>query len=95
MDRLVIDDARSSTVPEIRGLGRTLRQWRTPSLAWRSTGASNGPTEGLNSFIKQIKRVSAGFTNFAHYCTRSLLAIGGCDWNLAALPPRKIAKSPF
>ena len=84
----IIDDAKISDVPEIRGLGRTLKQWRTAILAWHTTGASNGPTEGLNSIIKKIKRVAAGFTNFAHYRTRILLAIGGCDWNLIALPPR-------
>jgi transposase len=27
-------------------------------LAWHSTGASNGPTEDLNSIIKKDKRVS-------------------------------------
>ena len=75
-------------MPEIRGLGRTLRQWRTPILAWHNTGASNGPTEGLNSIIKKIKRVAAGFTNFAHYRTRILLAIGGCDWTLIGASPR-------
>ena len=84
----IIDDARTSPIPEIKGLGRTLRQWRTPILAWHTTGASNGPTEGLNSIIKKIKRVAAGFTNFAHYRTRILLAIGGCNWNLIALQPR-------
>jgi transposase len=48
----LIDDARTSAVPEIKGLGRTLKQWRNPILAWHTTGASNGPTEGLNSIIK-------------------------------------------
>ena len=66
----IIDDAKISDVPEIRGLGRTLKQWRTPILAWHTTGASNGPTEGLNSIIKKIKRVAAGFTNFALYRDR-------------------------
>ena len=84
----IINDARTSTVPEIKGLGRTLKQWRTPILASHSTGASNGPTEGLNSIIKKIKRVAAGFTNFAHNRTRILLAIGGCDWTLIAPQPR-------
>jgi transposase len=84
----LIDECRASTVAEIRGLGRTLKQWREPILAWHSTGASNGPTEGLNSIIKKIKRVAAGFRNFAHYRTRILLAIGGCNWNLIGAPPR-------
>ena len=79
-------------MPEIRGLGRTLKQWRTPILAWHITGASNGPTEGLNSIIKKIKRVAAGFTEFAHYRTRILLAIGGCDWTLIASHPAKLRR---
>ena len=48
----LIAETRASTVPEIKGLGRTLKQWREPILAWHTTGASNGPTEGLNSIIK-------------------------------------------
>ena len=51
-------DSIRRTVPEIKGLGRTLKQWRGPILAWHTTGASNGPTEGLNSIIKKIKRIS-------------------------------------
>jgi transposase len=84
----VIDDSRHSNVPEIKSLGRTLKQWRTAILAWHTTGASNGPTEGLNSVIKKIKRVAAGFRNFAHYRTRILLAVGGCNWSLLATTPR-------
>ena len=82
----VITECKDSTVPEVRGLGRVLKQWRHPILAWHTTGASNGPTEGLNSIIKKIKRIGAGFTNFRNYRTRILLAIGGCDWTLIGLP---------
>ncbi len=82
----LIDECRSSTVAEVRGLGRVLKQWRGPILAWHTTGASNGPTESLNSIIKKIKRIGAGFTNFRNYRTRILLAIGGCDWTLIGLP---------
>jgi transposase len=35
-------------VPEIVSLGATLARWRTEILAHHDTGASNGPTEGLN-----------------------------------------------
>ena len=38
----VINDARTSTVPEIKGLGRKLKQWPTPILAWCSTGHRTG-----------------------------------------------------
>ncbi len=86
----IIEDGRTSDVKEIRGLARTLKQWRDPILAWHTTGASNGPTEGLNSIIKKIKRVAAGFTNFAHYRTRILLAIGGCNWALLTTNPARL-----
>ena len=55
-------------MPEIKGLGRILKQWREPILAWHTTGAASGPTEGSTQVIKKIKRVSAaGFTNFARF----------------------------
>lgn len=34
-------------------MARTLSQWREAILAWHTTGASNGPVEGLNSMIKK------------------------------------------
>ena len=80
VDTLIID-CKESTVPEIRGLGRVLKQWRDPILAWHTTGASNGPAEGLNSIIKKLKRIGAGFKRFDHYRTRILLACGGVNWN--------------
>ena len=66
----------------------TLKRWRNQILAWHTTGASNGPTEGLNSIIKKIKRVAAGFRSFTNYRLRILLACGGCDWTLLGTPPR-------
>lgn len=44
----------------------TLKRWRNQILAWHATGASNGPTEGLNSLIKKDKRVAAGFRSFTN-----------------------------
>ena len=61
---------------------RTLRRWRTQILAWHTTGVSNGPTEGMNALIKKVKRIAAGFRNFAHYRLRVLLHAGGCNWHL-------------
>jgi transposase len=69
-------------VPEVKGLGRVLKQWREPILSWHTTGASNEPSEGSNSIIKKLKRVATGFRRFDHYRTRVLLAIGGVNWNL-------------
>jgi transposase len=62
-----IAGCRSDTVPEIRSLGATLARWRTEILAHHDTGASNGPTEGLNLLVKEVKRCGRGFENFEHY----------------------------
>ena len=45
-------------------------------------GLDGDPSEGLNSIIKKVKRVAAGFKNFDNYRVRILLACGGCNWNL-------------
>jgi transposase len=45
-------------VAEVRSLGVTLASWRTEILARHTTGASNGPTEGLNLCVKKVKRLS-------------------------------------
>lgn len=85
---LLIAYCATSTASEIQGLARTLKQWRDPILAWHETGHSNGPVEGLNSLIKKVKRVAAGFRNFSHYRLRILLACGRCNWSLLGTPPR-------
>ena len=74
----IIDDAKASAVPEIKGLGRILKQWRDAILAWHTTGAASGPTEGLNSRPsgRSNEYPPPGFTNFVHF------------------DPAKIAKSP-
>ena len=45
-------------VEEIRSLGKTLSSWRNEIMAHHRTGASNGPTEGLNLAVKKVKRLS-------------------------------------
>ena len=44
------------------------------------TGASNGPTEGLNLPVKRIKRCGHGFQRFENYRLRALLHAGGVAW---------------
>ena len=75
-------------VPEIQSLGRTLRAWRTEILAHHHTGASNGPTEGLNLCVKKVKRCGHGFRSFEHYRLRVLLHAGGVTWPDRPSPPR-------
>lgn len=64
-------------VGEIRSLGRTLARWRTEILNHHTTGASNGPTEGLNLLVKKVKRAGHGFRSFVNYRLRVLLHAGG------------------
>ena len=64
-------------VPELRRLARTIDAWRPELLAYFDTGgASNGPTEAMNSLIKKVKRVGHGFRNFDNYRLRLLLHCG-------------------
>jgi transposase len=65
-------------IPEIRRLGRTLKQWREAFLAYFDTGrASNGGTEAINGLIELHRRLARGFRNRDHYRLRMLLIGGG------------------
>jgi transposase len=77
----------ADVVAEIRSLGDTLRRWRTEILAHHETGASNGPTEGLNLLVKEVKRCGRGFENFEHYRLRVLLRAGKPTWPNRPTPP--------
>jgi transposase len=89
---IVLDKAiagcRADEVAEIRSLGATLASWRTEILARHSTGASNGPTEGLNLCVKKVKRCGHGFRRFDNYRLRVLLHTGGVTWPERPSPPR-------
>jgi hypothetical protein len=74
-------------VEEIRYLGPTLASWRTEILEHDNTGASNGPTEGLNLRVKKVKRCGHGCRTFHHYRLRVLLHAGGITWPTRAAPP--------
>jgi len=68
----------SCPIPEIARLGRTLKQWREPFLAYFATaGASNGGTEAINGLIELHRRVARGFRNRDNYRLRMLLIGGG------------------
>jgi transposase len=81
-------------VDEIVSLGRTLRSWRTEILAYHATGASNGPTEGLNLLVKKVKRCGHGFRRFEHYRLRVLLHTGGITWPTRPTPPKIRTRYP-
>lgn len=83
-------------VEEIRALGRTLSRWKTEILNHHHTGASNGPTEGLNLVIKKVKRAGHGFRRFDNYRLRCLLHAGGITWPNRPTPPRiRTRQSPL
>jgi transposase len=84
----------ADVVEEIRSLANTLSSWRTEILAHHQTGASNGPTEGLNLCVKRIKRCGHGFKRFEHYRLRVLLHAGGVSWPSRPCPPRIRTRSP-
>lgn len=97
---LLVDKAitacRADTIPEIRTLGNTLSRWRQEILNHHHTGASNGPTEGLNLVIKKVKRAGHGFRRFDHYRLRCLLHAGGVTWPNRPQPPRiRTRQSPL
>ena len=83
-----IAGCRADEVAEIRSLGNTLASWRTEILARHTTGASNGPTEGLNLCVKKVKRCGHGFRRFDNYRLRVLLHTGGVTWPERLSPPR-------
>ncbi len=39
----LIEDCREARAPEVRGVARTLKRWRSQILAWHTTGASAPP----------------------------------------------------
>jgi len=93
LDKAIVGCKRDE-VEEIRSLGDTLERWRTEILNHHRTGASNGPTEGLNLCVTKVKRAGRGFTCFEHYRLRVLLHAGGVTWPRRPSPPRIRTRSP-
>jgi len=85
-----IEGCRTDWVGEIRSLGGTLSRWRSEILNHHATGASNGPTEGLNLLVKKVKRAGHGFRSFTNYRLRILLHAGGVDWPSSRPSPPRI-----
>jgi transposase len=94
IDKAIIGCA-DDEVAEIRSLAKTLTSWRAEILAHHDTGASNGPTEGLNLCVKKVKRCGHGFRSFEHYRLRVLLHAGGVTWPDQPRPPRIRTRPPY
>jgi transposase len=87
LDKAIIA-CRADDVPEVATLGRTLGRWREEILNHHRTGASNGPTEGMNFCAKQVKRAGRGFATFNNYRLRVLLYAGGVTWPATIQAPK-------
>lgn len=77
-------------VDELERLARTIARWEPGILRWHRTKLTNGPTEGRNLVIKNIKRTGYGFRNFDNYRLRLLLR-NGAPWQtrpVASIRPR-------
>lgn len=67
-------------IPEVAGLGLTLRAWRTQVLAHFDTdGVSNGGTEANNLIIETTRCLAHSFRTLDRYRRRILLAASAPD----------------
>jgi transposase len=73
---------RRAMPPEVRRLGRTIKNWFDKIANFHVARVSNGPTEALNNLIKRIKRIGFGFRNFENYRIRALLYAGRPNWRV-------------
>ena len=74
-ERELVDWHRWATVHDVEETNRfagTLRRREHEILAYFDTGLTNGPTEGTNLIIKQVKRQGFGYTNPHNYRLRVL-----------------------
>ncbi len=79
-------------IPEIKRLGKTLKQWREVFLAYFDTSsANNSGTEAINGLIELHRRIARGFRNRESYRLRMLLTGEG---SLTPTSSRKSHLSP-
>ena len=70
---LIILNLKSEDDGELIRWGNTLRRWREPILNHFNNDTTNGFTEGCNTKIKMLKRVSFGLRNVEVYWRKMLL----------------------
>jgi transposase len=59
-----------SQIPELQSFTKTLDHWLPQILNYYDCNITNGPTEGLNHKVKNIKRRAFGFRNYKNFETR-------------------------
>ncbi len=62
----------SSSLPELKELLRTFRNWREEILNYFDYPITNGFVEGKNNRIKTIKRMAYGYRNMENFRLRIL-----------------------
>jgi len=69
----IIFNLKSSDDGELIRWGNTLKHWREPILNYFNNRTTNGFTEGCNTKIKMLKRISYGLRNVEVYWRKMLL----------------------
>jgi transposase len=75
----LILNLRSADDGELIRWGNTLKYWRDPILNHLGSGTGNGFTEGCNTKIKMLKRISYGLRNAEVYWRRMFLGAIPCQ----------------
>lgn len=69
----LIREMNISPYPSVRAWAKTLARWERYILQYFEHHTTNGYTEGVNTKLKTIKRLSYGFRNINNYIRKSLL----------------------
>jgi len=77
MDNIIFN-LKSSDDGELIRWGNSLTHWREPILNYFANRTTNGFTEGCNTKIKMLKRISYGFRNAEVYWRKMLLGFVPC-----------------
>ena len=70
----LIKKMRLSQYPNVKQWAKTLNRWQEGILQYFEHHTTNGYTEGVNTKLKTIKRLSYGFRNIDNYIRKALLA---------------------
>lgn len=71
----ILQDSKKKTYPrKVRTVLQTLEKYIDPIEESLRYNLSNGPIEGINNKIKNIKRSGYGYRNFSHLRSRALIA---------------------
>ena len=69
----LLKEMKESSYPSVKQWAKTLNRWQDGILAYFTYHTTNGYTEGVNTKLKTIKRLSYGFRNIDNYIRKALL----------------------